>query len=108
MIIWQEHDASEASSVFINPSAHLDNDKACNKPENHQENRDSPCPIQPCSSTQSFCISRLSTESSGNDCHNSEISPITGGERSSSMKAKGGGTKIGSIPGCKYKDSLFF
>ncbi|XP_048440748.1 putative zinc finger protein At1g68190 isoform X1 [Pyrus x bretschneideri] len=63
-----------------------------------QENMDSPCPIQPCSSTQSFCISRLSTESSGNDCHNSEISPITGGERSSSMKAKGGGTKIGSIP----------
>ncbi|KAM2330067.1 hypothetical protein ACFX1X_020949 [Malus domestica] len=78
-----EHDASEASSVFINRSAHLDNDKACNQPENHQENMDSPCPIQPCS-TLSFCISRHSTEGSGNDCHNSEISPITGGERSSS------------------------
>ncbi|RXH70216.1 hypothetical protein DVH24_007472 [Malus domestica] len=83
MIIWQEHDASEASSVFINRSAHLDNDKACNQPENHQENMDSPCPIQPCS-TLSFCISRHSTEGSGNDCHNSEISPITGGESSSS------------------------
>ncbi|KAM1193755.1 hypothetical protein ACFX13_021000 [Malus domestica] len=78
-----EHDASEASSVFINRSAHLDNDKACNQPENHQENMDSPCPIQPCS-TLSFCISRHSTEGSGNDCHNSEISPITGGESSSS------------------------
>ncbi|RXH79261.1 hypothetical protein DVH24_040408 [Malus domestica] len=37
-----EHDASEVSSVFINQSPDFDNDKACNEPQNHQQNMDSP------------------------------------------------------------------
>ncbi|WRX15202.1 CCT domain - like 3 [Theobroma cacao] len=74
-------DASVASSIYINQSAHTENNMdPSNHIHNFQRASDSPCPIRPSYSTMSFSVSRFSAESSGIDCPDSELSPITQGE----------------------------
>ncbi|XVF02207.1 hypothetical protein REPUB_Repub04eG0156100 [Reevesia pubescens] len=76
-------DASVASSVYIVQSAHPQiNVDPSNHIHNFQGIIGSPRPIQPSYSTMSFSVSRFSAESSGTDCLDSELSPITHWEAS--------------------------
>ncbi|XWS35004.1 hypothetical protein CRYUN_Cryun21dG0087900 [Craigia yunnanensis] len=75
-------DASVASSVYTIQSAHTEiNMDPYNHIHNFQGIIGSPCPIRPSYSTMSS-VSRLSAESSGTDCLDSGLSPITQGEAS--------------------------
>ncbi|GLT58201.1 hypothetical protein SLA2020_311140 [Shorea laevis] len=76
-------DAS-AASIYGAQSAQMEGDlNPSSKINNYQRNFDCPHPIQPSYSNLSFTLSRFSNESSGTDCLDSQLSPITGGEASS-------------------------
>ncbi|ONI31527.1 hypothetical protein PRUPE_1G318100 [Prunus persica] len=90
-----EHDASEVSSIFFN------------KVQNLEGSMDyCPCPIQPSSSTLSFCMSRFSAESSGTDCHESRLSPYiaTGSSRNSPHDQEGGRFETRANAMTRYKE----
>ncbi|XP_021824247.1 putative zinc finger protein At1g68190 isoform X1 [Prunus avium] len=91
-----EHDASEVSSIFFN------------KVQNLEGSMDyCPCPIQPSSSTLSFCMSRFSAESSSTDCHESRLSPyIATGEtsRNSPHDQEGGRFEARANAMTRYKE----
>lgn len=76
-------DASVASSAYTIQSAPTEiNMDPSNDIRNFQGIIGSPHPTRPSYSTMSFSVSRFSAESSGTDCLDSGLSPITQGEAS--------------------------
>uniref|UniRef100_A0A2N9ICE1 B box-type domain-containing protein n=1 Tax=Fagus sylvatica TaxID=28930 RepID=A0A2N9ICE1_FAGSY len=100
-------DASVASSVYINRSAHMEKDIGpSSQVHNLSGCMDCPRPIRPSYSTLSFSVSRFSAESNGTDCLDSGLSPYTiGGEPSYNSPAlEGAHLEAREIAKMRYKE----